>query len=171
MSETYDVILIGGEHNALIAAAYSARKGLRTLLIERRNHLGAAAATEEANPGYLYDTGSGDSGLFRSDIASELSLWRYGLEFLRSDVASLSLLPAGGSLTLRRDPSLNRVEIERHSPADATHFRDFANLMEGQVALVAFAMGLTPPEVPFDGLWNALPGFNGWLRSVVKTRS
>lgn len=47
-----DIIVIGGGHNGLVAAAYLARAGLRTLLLERRPLLGGACVTEELWPGY-----------------------------------------------------------------------------------------------------------------------
>ncbi len=48
---TYDVIVIGGGHNGLTAAAYLARAGRKVLVLERRHVLGGAAVTEEVFPG------------------------------------------------------------------------------------------------------------------------
>ncbi|MDQ4008334.1 MAG: NAD(P)/FAD-dependent oxidoreductase [Actinomycetota bacterium] len=48
MSETerYDAVIVGGGHNGLVAAAYLARAGLSTLLLERLDHVGGAAVSE-----------------------------------------------------------------------------------------------------------------------------
>ncbi len=46
MSNTYDALVIGGGHNGLVSAAYLARSGARTLVLEGRGSLGGAATTE-----------------------------------------------------------------------------------------------------------------------------
>lgn len=46
MSVTYDVVIVGGGHNALVAAAYLARAGKRAVVLERLDHLGGAAVSE-----------------------------------------------------------------------------------------------------------------------------
>ena len=43
----YDAIVVGGGHNGLVAAAYLARAGVRTLLVEARAELGGMALTAE----------------------------------------------------------------------------------------------------------------------------
>lgn len=43
---THDVVIVGGGHNALVAAAYLARARLKVLVLERLDHLGGAAVSE-----------------------------------------------------------------------------------------------------------------------------
>ena len=47
MTQVRDAIVVGGGHNGLVAAAYLARAGLDTLVLERRDVLGGAAVTEK----------------------------------------------------------------------------------------------------------------------------
>jgi phytoene dehydrogenase-like protein len=51
MSNTVDVIIIGGGHNGLVTAAYLARAGLSVTVLERRERVGGASVTEEVWPG------------------------------------------------------------------------------------------------------------------------
>ncbi|MCP4357497.1 MAG: FAD-dependent oxidoreductase, partial [Chloroflexi bacterium] len=49
-SKSYDVIIIGGGHNGLVTAVYLAKAGRKVLLLEQRETLGGAAATEAVFP-------------------------------------------------------------------------------------------------------------------------
>jgi phytoene dehydrogenase-like protein len=46
-----DVIIVGGGHNGLTAAAYLARAGLRVTVLERQDHTGGAAVSAQVFPG------------------------------------------------------------------------------------------------------------------------
>jgi phytoene dehydrogenase-like protein len=43
---THDVVIVGGGHNALVAAAYLARAGRSVVVLERLGHVGGAAVSE-----------------------------------------------------------------------------------------------------------------------------
>jgi phytoene dehydrogenase-like protein len=47
----YDVVIVGGGHNGLVAAAYLARAGRSVLLLERQDHTGGAAVSERVFAG------------------------------------------------------------------------------------------------------------------------
>jgi phytoene dehydrogenase-like protein len=46
MAATWDAIVIGGGHNGLVAGAYLAKAGARTVVLEARHKTGGAAATD-----------------------------------------------------------------------------------------------------------------------------
>src|SRR6478735_6267916 len=45
-AHTHDVVIVGGGHNALVAASYLARAGHSVVLLERLDHVGGAAVSE-----------------------------------------------------------------------------------------------------------------------------
>ena len=50
MAATWDAIVIGGGHNGLVAGAYLAKAGARTVVLEARHKTGSAAATDTPWP-------------------------------------------------------------------------------------------------------------------------
>ncbi|HET9481197.1 MAG TPA: FAD-dependent oxidoreductase, partial [Candidatus Polarisedimenticolia bacterium] len=85
MASSWDVIVIGGGHNGLTAAAYFARAGRRVLVLERRHVLGGAAVSEQIVPGFTFSVCSYVVSLLRPEIIRELDLPRHGLEILPLD--------------------------------------------------------------------------------------
>jgi phytoene dehydrogenase-like protein len=52
----HDVIVVGGGHNGLTAAAYLAKAGLDVLVLEAKEYVGGGVITHEATlPGFQHD--------------------------------------------------------------------------------------------------------------------
>jgi phytoene dehydrogenase-like protein len=169
MKSDYDIIVIGGGHNGLVAAAYLANRGERVLVLEARDVLGGAAATEEIFPGYQVDTGANHTGLFRTEIATELGLKEHGLEFLDSPISALGLTQ-GDVLRLWRDPVAARKEIERHSSADAAQYPEFLSWISDQASTYLAAQDRVPPDLTSNGFLGHLPGLAPWSRIALRLR-
>ena len=80
-ANTYDAIVVGGGHNGLIAAAYLARAGARTVCLEARHKIGGAADTSapwDDHPELKVTTYSYVMSLMPPRILKDLSLERHG---------------------------------------------------------------------------------------------
>ncbi len=142
-----DAIIIGAGHNGLVTAALLAKAGFKTLVLERRDVLGGAAATEEVFPGYRINTGADDAAMFRDEIVNELNLGAHGLTFLESEVAVFALQPHGSALTLWQDVAKSAAETGRLSRRDAECYPDFAAEVERMARALSGMLLLTPPEL------------------------
>src|SRR5215207_3368281 len=145
MSNSYDVIVIGGGHNGLTAAAYLARAGKKVLVLERRHVVGGAAVTEEIFPGFKYSVCSYVVSLLRPEIIRELDLPRHGLEILPLD-GTFTPMPSGDYLWRVNDHARTRREIARHSKLDAEAYDEYGKAMVEMGRFVKPIMAMTPPD-------------------------
>ena len=78
----FDAIVIGAGHNGLVTAAYLAKSGLSTLLIEARSDVGGTAASDSF-AGASVNICNCDHLTFRTTpVAEELNLGSHGLEYI-----------------------------------------------------------------------------------------
>ena len=118
----FDAIVVGGGHNGLTAAAYLARAGLSTLVLERRAVVGGACVTEEIAPGCRASTTSYIASMLRPEVIRDLSLARHGLRMVPCDPALLVPFPDRTAVPWWADRARTVREIARLSPADARTF-------------------------------------------------
>ncbi len=147
MSVFCDTIVIGAGHNGLVAAAYLARAGHKVLVLERRDTVGGAAATEEVFPGFRVDTGAHRTGGLSYRIVNDLRLAHHGLELLDADPTVFVPVVGGTPLTLWRDPRKTADAIREISSADADAWIPFTELIGRAADFLEAAWTTTPPDV------------------------
>jgi phytoene dehydrogenase-like protein len=144
LSERYDAVVIGGGHNGLVSAAYLARGGLRTVVLERRHVLGGAAVTEEVFPGFRFSVASYVVSLLRPEIIRELELPKHGLETLPLDGTFTPL--EGDYLWRVNDHGRTMRELRRWSPTDAEAYEEYGQLMVDMARFIKPILSLVPPD-------------------------
>jgi phytoene dehydrogenase-like protein len=145
MAARWDAIVVGGGHNGLVAAAYLARAGRRTLVLERRDVIGGAAVTEEVFPGFKFSVFSYVVSLLRPEIIRDLDLPRHGLQILPLE-STITPLDNGDYLGSWADPDETRRELCRHAPRDADAAVVFGRLMHHMAMAVKPILGMVPPD-------------------------
>jgi len=153
MSVKYDLIVIGGGHNGLVTAAYLARKGLKVLVLERREVLGGACVTEEVWPGYKVSTAAYVNSLLRPEIIRDLELKRHGFEMLPRSPSSFTPFPDGRSLLLGPDKAMTHREVSKFSAKDADALSKYEAMLERVADFLEPTLTMTPPNP-----WSLRPG-------------
>jgi phytoene dehydrogenase-like protein len=145
----YDAIVIGGGHNGLISAAYLAKHGARTVVLESRHKTGGAADTMspwDDAPDIKVTTLSYVMSLMPPTIQKDLQLERFGYKVYPQGMGYLPL-PDGGSIIQHEDEERTRASIQRFSKKDADAYFEF----EAWIGRIADIMGpllmQTPPAI------------------------
>lgn len=146
MAESFDVAIVGGGHNGLVAAAYLARGGRRVIVLERRPVAGGAIATEEIAPGFRASTGADVCGLLRPEIIRDLNLAARGVTFLPLDPEVIAL-GDGASQRIWRDVGRTAGEIAAKSPQDAAAYPKFVAMLRRFAGALDPLLTMTPPNV------------------------
>jgi len=158
-----DVVVVGGGHNGLACAAYLAKAGLDVLVLERRDVLGGAAATEEPWPGYRISSISYVVSLMPPRIVDELRLERFGYEVSIISPDYFVPFPDGTSLTLWGDVRRDAENIAKFSKKDADAYVEFDRYFDRVAKLVKDLLFVIPPNMRL----RELPR---WLQTAGKMR-
>lgn len=147
-----DILVLGAGHNGLTAAAYLARAGLKTLVLEAKEQVGGGSGTEELTaPGYRHDTcASIHGGIQAGPVLRELELDRFGLHYIYPDPLYASVFPDGTSLRTWRSVEETVKEIERFSPKDAAAYRRLIKFWESEIRDGSVRSRYSPPRRPSE---------------------
>ncbi len=145
--KTYDAILVGGGHNGLTAAAYLARAGLSTLVLERREIVGGCCVTEEIAPGCRVSTTSYIASMLRPEVIAELRLADYGLRMIPCDPAIQVPFPDGQVVPWWADRERARQEFTKISAKDAARFVQVDDQLKKLARYLQPFFMEPPPEV------------------------
>lgn len=143
----FDAIVVGGGHNGLVCAAYLARGGMRTLLLEARDAVGGTAASEPF-AGATVNICNCDHVTFRTTpVMDELALADHGLQYLDVEPAQLNLAWSGGpAWTIHHDLEATLDSLARTHPSEVDGYRRYARAAMPAVRLV-FDAANDPPSV------------------------
>lgn len=141
----FDVIVVGGGHNGLVAAGYLARAGRNVAVFEARDHLGGPCGTFEFLPGYrtafTNSPGSLDPG-----VVADLELSSHGLEFVRPDPTLVHHFPTGPFLGWR-DRGRVADQLDKFAAGEAARYSTLLDRLETLARQMAVSIYRPAPSV------------------------
>ncbi len=148
---TYDGIILGTGHNALVLQAYLSRCGLRVLSVDRAARPGGGLATVENPrlPGFLHNTHS----FFHRALTAmpwyrDLELERHAARYVEPELNVAMLLADGRSLEWWTDFERTAESFAQFSARDAAALRRWVDEFRPIVERILLPEARSPPLPP-----------------------
>jgi len=143
----YDAIVVGGGHNGLVAAAYLAKAGLRTVVCEAREVVGGAAVTEQPfGPEFKVTSLSYVVSLLPPRLVNDLHLERHGYHVFPQG-PYFAPHEDGRYLQLPDDKAARYAAVAEFSRADAEAMKDYDAWFDDLAKVLAPLLDEIPPKV------------------------
>ena len=160
MANTYDAIIIGGGHNGLTSAAYFARAGQRTVVLEARHKTGGAADTSSPFPDHPeinVTTYSYVMSLMPPTIIRELQLKKHGYDVTPFG-PYFQAFPDGRAITVYADDAAKSYDsIAEFSKKDAETMPKWEAWLKDVSDVLGPLLLKVPPKLGSLKLGDLLP--------------
>ena len=118
-------MVIGAGHNGLVCAAYLARAGLRTLLVEARSSVGGTASSESFGGGRVNICNCDHLTFRTTPIIDELGLADHGLRYVDLDPAQRNMTWDGLAWSSFYDVERTVDSLAQTYPTEVDNYRRY----------------------------------------------
>ena len=147
-SAGFDVVVVGGGHNGLVAGGLLARRGARVTVLERRSQVGGAATTEQPwGPEFNVTALSYVVSLMPPSIVQELELARHGYKVYPQRGYFVPYRDGRALQLPDDDPARRREQIAQFSKADADAYERWDSWLGGLADVLGPLLTTIPPRV------------------------
>ncbi|CAN5797715.1 NAD(P)/FAD-dependent oxidoreductase [soil metagenome] len=153
-----DVVVIGGGHNGLVAAAYLAKAGRSVTVLEAASEVGGILRTTSPAEGVIAPGIAHTVGRLRASVVKDLQLDRHGFEAIAPAVRMFAPQLDGSAVTFWTDPARTASELRDRNAHDADAFEGFDSKIRAIASFLAYVNVATPPDATSPSIADAMMG-------------